>query len=87
VFLLRGPSAKKKAPQHRRSPEISESPTCCLHLLLSTSCNRDNLVFSVLSKGEYTSTCSTNVSFGLSGLVVCGIKLKAVAFSWLDIYY
>jgi hypothetical protein len=27
-------------------------------------CNGDNLVFGVLSKGEYTSTYSTNVSFG-----------------------
>jgi hypothetical protein len=44
-------------------------------------------VFGVLSKGEYTSTYSANVSFDYSGLVVYGVKLKAVAFSWSGIYY
>jgi hypothetical protein len=28
------------------------------------------------SKGEYTSTYSTNVSFGRVGLALCGVKLK-----------
>jgi hypothetical protein len=27
-------------------------------------------------KGEYTSTYSTNVSFGCSGLALCGVKVK-----------
>jgi hypothetical protein len=47
-----------------RSPETPESPPCGLHLLLSRGCNGDNLVFGVLSKGEYTSTYSANVPFG-----------------------
>jgi hypothetical protein len=29
---------------------------------------------------------SANVSFGC-GLAVCGVKVKAVAFCWSDIYY
>jgi hypothetical protein len=28
------------------------------------------------SKGEYTSTYSANVSFGCSGLALCGVKVK-----------
>jgi hypothetical protein len=28
------------------------------------------------SKGEYTSTYSRNVPFGLGGLALCGVKLK-----------
>jgi hypothetical protein len=28
------------------------------------------------SKGEYTSTYSTNVPFGCSGLALCGVKVK-----------
>jgi hypothetical protein len=28
------------------------------------------------SKGEYTSTYSTNVPFGFSGLALCGVKVK-----------
>jgi hypothetical protein len=27
-------------------------------------------------KGEYTSTYSTNLSFGCSGLALCGVKVK-----------
>jgi hypothetical protein len=28
------------------------------------------------SKGDYTSTYSTNVSYGCSGLALCGVKVK-----------
>jgi hypothetical protein len=28
------------------------------------------------SKGEYTSSYSANVSFGCSGLALCGVKVK-----------
>jgi hypothetical protein len=28
------------------------------------------------SKGEYTSTYTANVSFGCSGLALCGVKVK-----------
>jgi hypothetical protein len=37
------------------------------------------------SKGEYTSTYSTNVSFGSGGLALCGVRIKVVAFSLLGI--
>jgi hypothetical protein len=50
--------------RNRRSPETPKSPPCCLHIVLSTSCNGDNLVFDVLRYGEYTSTYSANVPFG-----------------------
>jgi hypothetical protein len=39
------------------------------------------------SKGEYISTYSAFVPFGLGGLALYGVKLKAVAFSCSDIYY
>jgi hypothetical protein len=45
-----------------------------------------NLVFCE-SKGEYTSTYSANVPFGRSGLALCRVKVKAVAFSLSGIYY
>jgi hypothetical protein len=32
------------------------------------------------SKGEYTSTYSANVPFGLSGLALCGVKVKQLLF-------
>jgi hypothetical protein len=32
--------------------------------------------FGALSKGEYTSTYSTIVPFGCSGLALCGVKVK-----------
>jgi hypothetical protein len=32
-------------------------------------------------KGEYTSMYSANISFGWSGLALCGVRLIAVAFS------
>jgi hypothetical protein len=38
-------------------------------------------------KGEYTSTYSTNVPFGSGELTLCGVRIKAVAFSSLGIYY
>jgi hypothetical protein len=32
------------------------------------------------SKGEYTSTYSTNVPFGCSGLALCGVRVKQLLF-------
>jgi hypothetical protein len=41
------------------------------------------------NKGEYTSTYSANVPFGVKvkAVALCGFKVKAVAFSWSNIYY
>jgi hypothetical protein len=44
-----------------------------LLLYLSIDCTKGNLVFCE-SKGEYTSTYSTNVPFDCSGLAFCGVK-------------
>jgi hypothetical protein len=49
--------------------------TVLLLLYLSIDCTKGNLVFCE-SKGEYTSTYSTNVPFGYSGLALCGVKVK-----------
>jgi hypothetical protein len=46
-----------------------------LSLYLSIDCTKGNLVFCE-SMGEYTSTYSANVSFGCSGLALCGVKVK-----------
>jgi hypothetical protein len=55
--------------------------------MLPSSSPGDNLALGVLSKGEYTSTYSANVPFSKSGLAVCGVKAKAIAFSWSGIYH
>jgi hypothetical protein len=49
--------------------------TVLLLLYLSIDCTKGNLVFCE-RKGEYTSTYSANVSFGYSGLALCGVRVK-----------
>jgi hypothetical protein len=62
------------ALQTRRSPGTPGDPP--RHLLYrSIDCTKGNLVFCE-SKGEYTSTYSANVSFGCSGLALCGVRVK-----------
>jgi hypothetical protein len=55
------------------------------NLLSQKVISKPNNIFMCLESGH--NDVWSNVMFGCSGLAVCGVKLKAIDFSWSGIYH